>query len=115
MAQEAETLTLPETSERDYEALLALLSATERGRAFLAEYARRSKMAETQSLRGALMRLDERLGDLLGPEMPGRPPLMLVAERPSPAAAIRAAPPPAMQVAEAPPPAREAAYERDRK
>jgi hypothetical protein len=67
---QAQILASPQTSEQDYEALIALLSATARGRAFLAEHARRSRIAETATLRDALKQVDDRLGELLGPQSP---------------------------------------------
>jgi len=45
-------------SNDDYETLCAALSATERGRAFLAEYARRQRAAETVMLMAAIERLE---------------------------------------------------------
>lgn len=47
-----------EAREHDYEALLAALSANARGRAFLAEYARRNRNADTEVLLNALGRLE---------------------------------------------------------
>ncbi len=45
-------------SERDYEALLATLSSSAAGRGFLAEFARRNRMTETDMLLAALARLE---------------------------------------------------------
>lgn len=45
-------------SERGYEALLATLSASALGRGFLAEYARRQRLAETETLLAAMARLE---------------------------------------------------------
>ena len=45
-------------SDRDYAMLLATLSSSERGRAFLAEYARRNRLAETEMLLTAIARLE---------------------------------------------------------
>lgn len=45
-------------SEDDYEALCATLSASARGRAFLAEYARRQRAADTAMLMAAVERLE---------------------------------------------------------
>ena len=47
--------------EDDYEALLAALSANARGRAFLAEFARRNRTADTEVVLAALKRLEERI------------------------------------------------------
>ena len=44
--------------EDDYEALLAALSASARGRIFLAEYARRNRNADTERVLTALLRLE---------------------------------------------------------
>jgi hypothetical protein len=57
----AAALALPPPSqadEQDYEVLLAALSATARGRAFLAEYARRNRNADTTAILAALARLE---------------------------------------------------------
>lgn len=45
-------------NEGDYSALLATMSASERGRAFLAEYARRQRVAETEVLLAAITRVE---------------------------------------------------------
>jgi hypothetical protein len=47
-----------EAREHDYEALHAALSASARGRAFLAEYARRNRNADTTVVLDALSRLE---------------------------------------------------------
>lgn len=55
-------LALPPPSqadEQDYEMLLAALSVTARGRAFLAEYARRNRNADTTAVLAALARLEK--------------------------------------------------------
>ena len=59
MAKDA-TAGLPasDVSEDDYTALLATLSASARGRAFLAEFARRNRAAETDMLLAAMARLE---------------------------------------------------------
>jgi hypothetical protein len=49
---------LDETGEHDYEALHAALCSNARGRAFLAEYARRNRNADTGVVLGALSRLE---------------------------------------------------------
>jgi hypothetical protein len=57
----AAALALPPPSqadEQDYDVLLAALSATARGRAFLAEYARRNRNADTTAVLAALARLE---------------------------------------------------------
>jgi len=48
-------------SEEDYQALLALLSATARGRAFLDEHARRARHADTGVLLAAVARIEAQL------------------------------------------------------
>jgi hypothetical protein len=48
-------------SEDDYRSFCAALSESGRGRAFLEEYARRSRHADTQALLGAIERLEARL------------------------------------------------------
>jgi hypothetical protein len=45
-------------SERDYEVLVSALSQSARGRAFLEEYARRSRHADTSMLLAAIARLE---------------------------------------------------------
>jgi hypothetical protein len=53
---------LPEApSEDDYRSFCAALSESGRGRAFLEEYARRSRHADTQALLAAIERLEARL------------------------------------------------------
>ena len=63
MANElARTISPPATpSEDDYRALCDALSESGRGRAFLAEHARRSRDADTQALLAAIARLEARL------------------------------------------------------
>jgi hypothetical protein len=48
----------PDMNEDDYEALLRTLSASAPGRAFLAEFARRNRAAETETLLAAMARLE---------------------------------------------------------
>ena len=45
----------------DYETLMAALSASARGRAFLAEYVRRNRQADTEAILAALRKLEQRL------------------------------------------------------
>jgi hypothetical protein len=45
----------------DYETLMAVLSASARGRAFLAEHARRNRQADTEAILAALRKLEQRL------------------------------------------------------
>jgi len=45
----------------DYETLMAALSASARGRAFLAEFARRNRQADTEAILAALRKLEQRL------------------------------------------------------
>src|SRR3974377_1930827 len=47
--------------EDDFQALCAALSASGRGRAFLAEYARRNRQANTEALLEAIGRIEARL------------------------------------------------------
>lgn len=49
-------------SEEDYATFSAALSESARGRAFLAEYARRNRNADTEMLLAALARLEARIG-----------------------------------------------------
>ena len=49
-------------SEDDYRAFNAALSESARGRAFLTEYARRNRTADTETLLAALARLEGRIG-----------------------------------------------------
>ena len=58
----AETIALVGTlsdapDEDDYQAVCQALSASERGRAFLAEYARRNLSADTEQQRAAIVQL----------------------------------------------------------
>ena len=48
---------LSDTPDEDYQAVCQALSAGERGRAFLAEYARRNRNADTEQLRAAIGQL----------------------------------------------------------
>jgi len=48
-------------SEEEYRAFCALLSQSERGRRLLAEHARRTRQADTESLLAAIMRIELRL------------------------------------------------------
>ena len=45
----------------DYETLMAALSASARGRAFLAEFVRRNRQADTEAILAALRKLEQRL------------------------------------------------------
>lgn len=84
--------------EDDYEALMAALSANARGRAFLAEYARRNRQADTEAILTALRKLEQRLtAQELAPTQkpaaePARAHLALVHPAPEPE---QPAPPPA--------------------
>jgi hypothetical protein len=53
----ARTSAQPEIVEADYQAFCSALSANTRGRAFLAEYARRNRHADTETVLAALDRL----------------------------------------------------------
>jgi hypothetical protein len=58
-------------ADSDYERLLALMSATEKGRAFLAEFGRRSRPEETEALLQSLEVIERTIGgirDQLQPE-----------------------------------------------
>ena len=58
-------------SESDFSSLLAALSATAKGRAFLAEYQRRARPDDTVLLLGSLQRIEATIGsvrDQLQPE-----------------------------------------------
>jgi len=90
----------------DYETLMAALSASARGRAFLAEYARRNRQADTEAILAALRKLEQRLtAQELAPTPqppaePARPHLALVHPAQEPE---RPAPPPAPTKEEAAP------------
>jgi len=68
----------------DYETLMAALSASARGRAFLAEFARRNRQADTEAILAALRKLEQRLTAQelapapAPPAEPARPHLALV-------------------------------------
>jgi hypothetical protein len=63
MANEPQALMRPPETlgEADYRAFCAALQASERGRAFLTEYARRNRHADTQVLLAALDRIEARI------------------------------------------------------
>jgi hypothetical protein len=90
----------------DYETLMAALSASARGRAFLAEYARRNRQADTEAILAALRKLEQRLTAQeptptpQPPAEPARPHLALVHPAQEPE---RPAPPPAPTKEEAAP------------
>ena len=73
MANEALAQGAP--SEDEYEAFHTALSASARGRAFLFEYGRRQRMADTEMLLGALARLEAQVatpaprGDSMGSDL----------------------------------------------
>jgi hypothetical protein len=56
-------------SEEDYQALLAALSASARGRAFLDEYARRQRQTDTTALLEAVARLEAHLASQASPDV----------------------------------------------
>jgi hypothetical protein len=58
-------------SERDFSSLLQALSGTPKGRAFLAEYLRRSRPGETGQLFGSLHRIEARVA-AIGAELQPR-------------------------------------------
>ena len=57
-------------SEEDYQAFCAVLCATARGRAFLAEYARRQRPADTSMLLAAIERLEAQVRNQMPPDVP---------------------------------------------
>ena len=64
MASQTQALAVAHTeppAEDDYNALCAALEASERGRAFLAEYARRNRSADTERVLTALARLEAQM------------------------------------------------------
>jgi len=65
MSNEAQALAgePPSPGDSEYKALLAVLSSSARGRAFLAEHARRARQADTEMLLGALERIEAALAD----------------------------------------------------
>ena len=79
MSNEAQALAGPPESpgETEYKTFLAVLSSSARGRAFLAEHARRSRQAETEMLLGALARIETTLAEQrerTAPPAPFQPP-----------------------------------------
>ena len=76
MSNEAQALAGPPESpgETEYKAFLAVLSSSARGRAFLAEHARRSRQAETEMLLGALARIETTLAEQRERTAPPAPP-----------------------------------------
>jgi hypothetical protein len=62
---------LGDISEQDYSSLLEALSGTPKGRAFLAEYLRRSRPEETGQLFGSLQRIEARVA-AIGAELQPR-------------------------------------------
>lgn len=76
MSNEAQALAGPPESpgESEYKAFLAVLSSSARGRAFLAEHARRSRQAETEMLLGALARIETTLAEQRARTAPPAPP-----------------------------------------
>src|SRR3569833_2298902 len=85
MSNEAQSLTgeTPgeSTDDREYKAFLAVLASSARGRAFLAEHARRSRHADTEMLLAALARIEDMLAEQRAqaaapqPALPPPPPL----------------------------------------
>ena len=65
MSNEAQALAGEPQSDGDgeYKAFLAVLSSSAHGRAFLAEHARRSRLAETEMLLGAIERIEAMLAE----------------------------------------------------
>ncbi|MGN6572625.1 MAG: hypothetical protein ACTHLO_14550 [Pseudolabrys sp.] len=65
--------------DSDYKAFLAVLAASARGRAFLAEHARRSRQADTEMLLAAIARIEDTLAEqrakVATPTAPPPPPL----------------------------------------
>src|SRR5437588_3510122 len=61
-AHAAAASALPSPGEADYEAICAAVFATERGRWFLSEYARRNRQADTADLVVAIERIASRSG-----------------------------------------------------
>ena len=58
----------------NYETLMAALSASARGRAFLAEFVRRNRQADTEAILAALRKLEQRLtAQELAPGPPAEP------------------------------------------
>lgn len=88
LANETSALAVAELpSEDDYQAFIAVLSESTRGRAFLAEHAKRARQADTAMLLAAFERLEARVA------------AQVLAASPSPAPAE----PPMREPAEAPP------------
>jgi hypothetical protein len=66
------------TDDSEYKAFLTVLASSARGRAFLAEHARRARQADTEMLLAALARIEETLAEqraqAAAPPMPPPPP-----------------------------------------
>lgn len=87
MANEASALAAAELpSEDDYQAFYAVLSESARGRAFLAEHAKRARQADTAMLLAAFERLEARIAAQAlaasPPPAPAEPPPRNAAEAP---------------------------------
>jgi hypothetical protein len=70
----------PSLSDGDYDALEAAISETARGRAFLAEYARRARVADTRLLTSALERIE---GSRSSPDILMSGPVEALPEKPA--------------------------------
>src|SRR5690242_341466 len=76
MSNEAQALAGEPQSpgDNEYKAFLAVLSSSARGRAFLAEHARRSRLAETEMLLGAIERIEATLAEQRAQAVAAPPP-----------------------------------------
>ena len=68
MSSEALAAPADGPSEDDYKAFYSVLASSARGRAFLAEHARRARHAETETLLGAIARIETMLAEQRAPE-----------------------------------------------
>src|SRR5689334_19366993 len=89
MSNEAQALAgaPQDAGDGEYEAFLGVLSSSARGRAFLAEHARRARQADTETLLAALARIEAMLAEQREEVPPSPPPRV---QAPSPATALAA-------------------------
>ena len=111
MSSEALAAPADGPSEDDYKAFYSVLASSARGRAFLAEHARRARHAETETLLAAIARIEATLAEQRTPEPTRAAPPATTALAAAAAQAIAAAESdlPVMKVIKAgrmPPPAR---------
>jgi hypothetical protein len=91
MSSEALAAPADGPSEDDYKAFYSVLASSARGRAFLAEHARRARHAETETLLAAITRIEATLAEQHAPAPPPPAPLATTALAAVAAQAIAAA------------------------